>query len=299
MKNYEIFFDGAWLKYSEVKLPVLTHALHYGFGVFEGVRAYPTAKGTIIFRLREHTERLLRSAQILNLQVDYSFKQLQEAQLEILRRNHLESAYLRPLIFLGEGNMSLDPKVAPVHVMIVAWPWQNLHHQHQQGIKLASVDYRRQSGAKHLLKAKAIGHYLTSSMALHEAKQKGANEALLLDAEGFVCEGSGQNLFMIKDKKLVTPASDYALDGITQASILKIAEDLGMATERRLFKLDELMQAEAIFLTGTASELVPVLSLDGKIFNSSQHPWVQTLLKNFAEIVQGENKKYDAWLTCV
>lgn len=299
MRDYEVYFDGQWLKYADAKLPLLTHALHYGFGVFEGVRAYPTSRGAAIFRLQDHTARLLRSAHILDLEVKQTLAELNAAQLEILRRNQLQSAYLRPLIFLGEGNMSLDPKAASVHVMIAAWPWQNIHHQHAEGIHILSVPYQRQSGAPELLQAKAIGHYLTSGMALQTAKRQGANEALLLDPDNFVCEASGQNIFMVKDKKLVTPASKYALDGITRASVLKIAQDLGIAVEEKLFTLEELYQADAMFLTGTASELVPVLSVDGRVLNSKQHPMVQTLMKNFTEIVLGERLEYRNWLSYV
>ncbi len=299
MKDYDVYFDGQWLKYHEANVPLLTHSLHYGFGVFEGVRSYATKQGTAIFRLQEHSERLLRSAAILNLPVTQSIDELNQAQREVLRRNHLTNAYLRPLIFLGEGSMSLDPKAAPVHLMIVAWPWKNLHHEHEAGINVLTTPYRRQSGAPELLKAKAIGHYLTSGMALQAAKHQGANEALLLDAEGFVCEGSGQNLFMIKDNYLVTPASQYALEGITRASVLKIAQDLGMETCETLFNLEALYQADAVFLTGTASELVPVLSLDGHVYNSGTHPLVRQLMQRFSAIVNGEHDEYQAWLSYI
>lgn len=297
MKDYDIYWDGQWLKYSDAKLPLLTQTLHYGFGAFEGVRAYETEQGAAIFRLTEHTQRLLRSASILNMPLQETAAQLEDVQRELLRRNKLTNCYLRPLIFLGESQLNMDPASAPIHIMIAAWPFESFHHQYKNGIKLTCVPYRRQSGSPELLKAKAIGHYLTSGAAIQKAKQSGAHEALLLDPEGYVCEASAQNILMIKDDQLIASASNYALDGITQDAILKIGQDLGMQTIQKLFTLDELVKADAVFLTGTATEILPVVSLDNHIFNSQQHLRLMEIMTTFKEVVHGKRSEYSGWLS--
>lgn len=298
-----IWFDGELVPWRDAKVHVLTHTLHYGMGVFEGVRAYSTAsKGTSIFKLHAHTDRLFRSAHIMNMAMPYSKDELIEAQRLVVRENKLEEAYLRPMVFYGAEGMGLRADNLKTHVIIAAWTWPSYMSPEaiQKGIKVRTSSYTRHHVNISMCKAKANGHYINSMLALKEALDSGCEEALLLDNEGYVAEGSGENIFIIRNGELYTPELTSCLDGITRATIFRFAEDLGLKIHEKRITRDEVYVADEAFFTGTAAEVLPIQSLDSRVIGSGERgPITQKLQALYFDTVKGEREEYHDWLTSV
>ncbi len=298
-----IWFDGEMVPWRDAKVHVLTHTLHYGLGVFEGVRAYKTdSHGTAIFRLQEHTDRLFRSAHILNMQVPFSKEVLNEAQRAVVRENGLEEAYLRPMVFFGSEGMGLRADNLQTHVIVAAWHWPAYMSPEAKvnGIKVRTSSYTRHHVNISMCKAKANGHYINSMLALKEALDSGCEEALLLDNEGYVAEGSGENVFIVRDGKIFTPELTSCLDGITRNTIFALAEECGyQITEKRITR-DEVYIADEAFFTGTAAEVLPIQSLDGRqIGEGKRGPITERLQTMYFDAVKGRASARDEWLAPV
>jgi branched-chain amino acid aminotransferase len=298
-----IWLDGELVPWEEAKVHVLTHTFHYGLGVFEGVRAYATDdKGTCIFRLKEHTDRLFRSAKILQMDMPYDKDTLNEAQREVVRVNNLDEGYLRPMCFLGSEGMGLRADNLKTHVMIAAWPWPSYMdpEARDRGIRVRTSSYTRHHVNITMCKAKANGNYINSIMALREALDAGCEEALMLDNEGYVAEGSGENVFMVRHGTIYTPELTSCLEGITRESIFAIAADLGYQIKERRITRDEFYVADEAFFTGTAAEVVPIRELDSRAIGSgSRGPLTEKLQSIFFDSVRGRAPRYDEWLTPV
>lgn len=294
----KIWMNGQLVDWAEAKVHVLTHALHYGSGVFEGIRAYETATGTAVFRLREHMERLERSAKIYLMELPYSVDQLIVATKETIKTNELKSCYIRPIAFRGYGEMGLNPLGCPVEVSIAVWPWGAYlgDEGFANGIKAMISSFRRIDPNSLPPAAKATGQYINSILARLEAVYSDYEEAIMLDSRGFVSEGTGENIFIVKNGAIFTPStSSSALEGITRDTVMKIADDLGIAvTERDLVRSD-LFLADEVFCTGTAAEIVPIREIDKR---EIKKPWPVTarLQEKFFSIVKGEDNKYSDWL---
>ena len=298
-----IWLDGELVPWEEAKVHVLTHTFHYGLGVFEGVRAYATeGDGTCIFRLKEHTDRLFRSAKILQMDMPYDKDTLNEAQREVVRVNDLDEAYLRPMCFLGSEGMGLRADNLKTHVMVAAWSWPSYMdpEARDRGIRVRTSSYTRHHVNITMCKAKANGNYINSILALREALDAGCEEALLLDNEGYVAEGSGENVFVVRDGTIYTPELTSCLEGITRDSIFKIAADLGYQIKERRITRDEVYVADEAFFTGTAAEVVPIRELDGRAIGSgSRGPLTEQLQSIYFDTVRGRESRYGAWLTPV
>lgn len=261
-----IWIDGKYTVSREAKIGALSQTFQYGFGVYEGLRSYQTERGVAIFRLQDHTDRLFNSANILNLNIPYKKDELNNIQCEILRKSHLKNAYLRPVVFLGDEFLGLHTQSTSVHVMIAAVNWENVYiskEQFRQGISLKTSSYERLS-TNGLNKAKANGLYLISILANNEARASGCDEALMLDRNGYVAEGSGANLFMVKNNCLYTPDLTFALDGITRKTVFKIAAEQNIMLIEKRITQEELYQADEVFFTGTAAEILPITTIDNK-----------------------------------
>ena len=298
----QIWLDGEMVPWREAKVHVLTHTLHYGLGVFEGVRAYKTDKGASIFRLEDHTNRLFGSAHILGMDMPYSKEQLNEAQRQVVRDNNLEAAYMRPLCFLGSEGMGLRADHLQTHVMIAAWNWPSYVSPDlmENGMKVRTSSYTRHHVNVTMCKAKAVGNYTNSILALREALDSGADETLLLDPEGYVAEGSGENIFVIRNGVLMTPELTSCLDGITRNTIMRFADDLGLKVVERRITRDEVYVADEAFFTGTAAEVLPIQSLDGRIIgNGSRGPITTQMQTMYFDQVSGRRAEYPEWLTPV
>ena len=298
-----IWLDGELVPWEEAKVHVLTHTFHYGLGVFEGVRAYATQdQGTCIFRLKEHTDRLFRSAKILQMDMPYDKEILNEAQREVVRVNNLDEAYLRPMCFLGSEGMGLRADNLKTHVMIAAWSWPSYMdpEARDRGIRVRTSSYTRHHVNITMCKAKANGNYINSILALREALDSGCEEALLLDNEGYVAEGSGENVFMVRDGKIYTPELTSCLEGITRDSIFRIAADLGYEIKERRITRDEFYVADEAFFTGTAAEVVPIRELDSRpVGSGSRGPLTEKLQSIYFDTVRGREAQYGDWLTAV
>ncbi len=297
-----IWLDGQMVPWRDAKVHVLTHTLHYGMGVFEGVRAYDTPEGTAIFRLQAHTDRLFNSAKIMNMPMPYSKDEINEAQRAVVRENGLASAYIRPMAFYGAEGMGLRADNLKTHIMVAAWTWgaymgaENL----EKGIKVATSSFTRHHPNISMTKAKANGAYMNSMLALQEAIRHGCDEALLLDKEGYVSEGSGENFFMVRDGVLYTPALTSALDGITRRTIIELANEMGYSVVERNITRDEVYIADEAFFTGTAAEVTPIRELDGRAIGSgSRGPITQVIQARYFALVQGKDKDYAEWRTLV
>lgn len=292
--------DGQFMPWRDANTHILTHSLHYGMAVFEGVRAYRTAQGTAIFRLREHTERLLRSAHILQIPVSFTLEQLMEAQCQVVRHNQLEEAYIRPIIYLGSEKMGISTRGSGSHVAIAAWSWGTYLGDQalQQGIRVKVSSYTRHHPNITLCKAKASGNYINSILANNEATADGYDEALLLDPEGFVAEGSGENLFMVKGGTLFTPDLSSALEGITRDSILALAHEHHIPVVERRLSRDELYCADEAFFTGTAAEVTPIREIDRRTIGLGRRGPITEILQNaYFDCVKGRSPAHHAWLT--
>lgn len=298
-----IWLDGELVPWREAKVHVLTHTLHYGMGVFEGVRAYDAGeRGTCIFRLREHTDRLFRSAHIMNLPMPYSKAELHAAQLLVVQKNKLKQAYLRPMVFLGSEGMGLRADHLKVHVMVAAWEWPSYMtpEAKELGIKVRVSSYTRHHVNISLCKAKANGHYINSMLALREALDCGCEEALLLDNEGYVAEGSGENIFIVRDNRLLTPELTSCLDGITRNTLFQLAHECGYEVREKRITRDEVYTADEAFFTGTAAEVLPIRELDGRMIGAGRRGPVTTILqKLYFDVVYGRSQAHGGWLTSV
>ena len=299
----QIWLDGELVPWQEAKVHVLTHTFHYGLGVFEGVRAYKTdEQGTCIFRLREHTDRLFRSAKILQMDMPWDKATLNAAQREVVRVNELEEGYLRPMCFLGSEGMGLRADNLKTHVMVAAWPWPSYMdpEARDRGIAVRTSSYTRHHVNITMCKAKANGNYINSIMALREALDSGCEEALLLDNEGYVAEGSGENFFMVRDGVIYTPDLTSCLDGITRNAIFQIAADEGYQVREKRITRDEVYICDEAFFTGTAAEVVPIRELDRRqIGEGRRGPVTETLQAIYFDAVRGRSARYGEWLTPV
>jgi branched-chain amino acid aminotransferase len=306
-RDGKIWMDGQMVEWRDAKIHVLTHTLHYGCGVFEGVRAYNTAKGAAIFRLEEHTQRLLNSAKILRMVVPFTKEQIMQAQVDVVRANNLESCYLRPLSWIGSRKLGVSPKGNTIHLMVAAWAWGAYLGDEgmKRGIRVKISSYTRHHVNITMTQAKAVSNYTNSILANMEALDDGYDEAMLLDANGFVSEGSGENLFVVKDGVVYTPdLSAGALNGITRNTVMHICKDLGIEVVQKRITRDEVYISDEAFFSGTAAEITPIRELDrielGKAgYVGSRGPITEKIQSAFFDIVNGRNPKYSHWLTLV
>lgn len=298
-----IWFDGELVPWRDAKVHMLTHTFHYGMGVFEGVRAYETSsRSTCIFRLQEHTNRLFRSAHIMGMDMPFSKEQLNEAQKLVVRENGLLEGYLRPMVFYGSEGMGLRADNLKTHAMVAAWEWPSYMEPSakEKGIKVRTSSYTRHHVNIAMCKAKANGNYINSMLALKEALSSGCEEALLLDPEGFVAEGSGENVFTVRDGIIYTPELTSCLDGITRATIFTLAKDMGYKVVEKRISRDEVYVADEAFFTGTAAEVLPIRELDDrKIGLGCRGPITERLQTAYFDLVRGQSSNYAEWLDCV
>ena len=297
-----IWLDGEMVPWQEAKVHVLTHTFHYGLGVFEGVRAYNTSQGAAIFRLQEHTDRLFRSANILRMEMPFDKGTLSEAQRQVVRANGLDEAYIRPMCFLGSEGMGLRADNLKTHVMVAAWAWPSYMdpEARDRGIRVATSSYTRHHVNITMCKAKANGNYINSILALREALDAGFEEALLLDNEGYVAEGSGENVFLVRNGVLYTPELTSCLEGITRDSIIRIAEDQGLTVKEKRITRDEVYVADEAFFTGTAAEVVPIREVDNRTIGTGvRGPITETLQRIYLGSVRGAQADYADWLAPV
>ena len=297
-----IWYDGKMVPWRDATTHVLTHSLHYGMGVFEGVRAYKTSNGTAIFRLKEHTDRLFRSAHIFGMKMPFDKETISQAQIEAVRQNKLESGYIRPLAFYGAEAMGISAKTLSVHMVVAAWPWgaylgkDALEH----GIRVKTSSFTRHHVNITMCKAKASSSYTNSILAHQEAAVDGYDEALLLDVDGFVAEGSGENIFIVRNSKLYTPDLTSALEGITRDTIVQLAAEIGVPVIEKRITRDEVYCADEAFFTGTAAEVTPIRELDNrKIGSGDRGPITAKLQAMFFDCVSGKAANHLDWLTPV
>ena len=302
-RDGKIWMDGKMVEWRDAKIHVLTHTLHYGCGAFEGVRAYKTDKGTAIFRLREHTERLFNSAKILRMPMPFTLDEVMQAQIDIIKANNLESGYLRPLIWLGSEKMGVSPKGAKVHVMVAAWPWGAYLGEDgiNRGIRVKTSSFTRHHVNITMTQAKSVSNYTNSILANLEATEDGYDEALLLDTAGFVSEGSGENVFVIKDGVVYTPdLSAGALNGITRKTVTAICKDLGLELKEKRITRDEIYIADEAFFTGTAAEVTPIRELDRvQIGSGTRGPITEKIQSAYFDVVYGRSAAHADWLAVV
>ena len=297
-----IWFDGELVPWREAKVHVLTHTLHYGLGVFEGVRAYPTENGPVIFRMNDHTDRLFRSAHILNLKIPWSKEEINEAQVQVVRENKLKEAYLRPMCFYGSEGMGLRADNLKAHCIVAAWEWPNYMspEARDKGIKVRTSSFTRHHVNITMCKAKANGNYINSMLALREALDSGCEEALLLDNEGYVAEGSGENFFLVQKGKLVTPELTSCLEGITRDTVFALAAELNIEVVEKRITRDEVYIADEAFFTGTAAEVLPIRELDGRTIGSGKRgPITEKLQSMYFDQVLGKRKENSKWSTTI
>ncbi len=297
-----IWLDGEFVPWREAKTHVLTHTLHYGMGVFEGVRAYKTDSGTAIFRLEDHTNRLFRSAHILNMPMPYDKEAINKACLDSVKNNNLESAYIRPMCFYGSEGMGLRADNLKVHVMVAAWAWGSYlgNEGLEKGIRIKTSSFTRHHVNITMCKAKANGNYMNSMLALQEALADGYDEALLLDNEGYVAEGSGENIFIVRNGIMYTPDLTSALEGITRETIMQFAQENNILVKEKRITRDEVYVAEEAFFTGTAAEVTPIRELDNRQIGSGKRgPITEKLQKRYFDCVEGKLSEYQNWLSYV
>ena len=296
-----IWKNGSYEKWDESSVHILSHTVHYGTGVFEGVRAYETEKGAAIFRLEDHTKRLFEAAKKINIEVPYSQDELNRVQKDIFIKNDLSEGYLRPIVFMGSESLGLRATDLSVNVAVAAWEWPSYMspESKKNGISIIKSPFEQYSNPIHS-GYKIIGTYINSTMALHDAISKGADEALLLDKNGYISEGSGENIFSIKENILSTPKIDHCLNGITRQSVIKIALDLGLKVEEKDITYEELIQSDEVFFSGTAVEITPISKIDDVIIGSgSIGPVTEKLQNLYSDIVTGKNEVYKDWLSVV
>ena len=296
-----IWFDGEIIEWRQAKVHVLTHTLHYGLGVFEGVRAYSTPRGTSIFRLNDHIDRLFKSAETVGLNIPFSSQELKDAHASVISLNNLKEAYMRPMCFYGSESLGIRADNLTVHCIVAAWEWPSYldPETQEKGLKVKVSSFRRQV-RNELAAAKVNGNYVQSIVALDEAIDQGFDETLMLDTDNFVAEGSGENFFMVKDDKLITPDLDACLDGITRTTIIHLAKEMNIDFEERKIDLEEIFECDEAFFTGTAVEVVPINSVDNKpIANGLRGPITEKLQKTYLEQVRGKRTANTDWLSIV
>ena len=302
-RDGKIWMDGQMVDWRDAKIHVLSHTLHYGCGAFEGVRAYKTEQGTAIFRLQEHTQRLFNSAKILRMNIPFALEEVMQAQKDVVRLNNLESCYLRPLTWIGSQKLGVSPKGNKIHIMVAAWAWGAYLGEEglKRGIRVKTSSYTRHHVNITMTQAKAVSNYTNSILANMEALDDGYDEALLLDASGFVSEGAGENMFVVKDGVVYTPdLSAGALNGITRNTIFHICKDLGIELVQKRITRDEVYISDEAFFTGTAAEVTPIRELDRiEIGAGSRGPITEKIQAAFFDIVGGRNPKYASWLSLV
>lgn len=299
-KTGVIWIDGEYIDWQDAKVHCLTNTLHYGYGVFEGTRAYATPKGSAVFRLDAHTRRLYNSAKILQIEIPYEEDFLNEIQREIVKKNNLASAYIRPMVYYGPEYLGLQTNDLSPHVMIAAWEWgaylgeENL----TRGIKVRTSSFTRNHVNSVLCKAKANGNYMNSILALKEAQACGCDEALMLDHEGYVAEGSGENFFIVRDGVIYTPDLTCVLEGITRDTIMTLAKELGYDIREKRITRDEVYISEEAFFTGTAAEVTPIREVDGRAIGSgTRGPITERIQSTYLSLVKGETDTHQEWLT--
>ena len=301
-KNTEkkfIWKNGEFENWDDSNVHILSHTLHYGTGVFEGVRAYKTENGPAIFRLLEHTSRLFDAASKINIKIPFSKDELNIIQCNILNQNNLNEGYIRPIVYLGNEGLGLRAKDLSVNVAVAAWEWPSYMDPiaKEEGISVIKSSYKQYENPLHSGN-KIIGTYFSNTMALHEALDKGADEAIMMDMNGFISEGSGENVFIVKDEVVFTPTIDHCLNGITRQSVIQIAKDLSIEVQEQDLRYEDLKNADEAFFTGTAVEITPITKLDQSTINDGKRgPITKTLQDSFMNIVSGQNLKYSNWLT--
>jgi branched-chain amino acid aminotransferase len=299
----QIWLDGEFVPWDQAQIHILTHTLHYGLGVFEGIRCYRCEDGrSAVFRLREHLERLDRSARIVALEIPFAVEKLEQVVLETLRVNKLAEGYIRPIVFLGAGAMGLLPADNPVRVGVIVWPWGAYLGEEglERGIRAKVSSYTRHHPNVSMTKSKACGNYVNSILAKVEITRLGYDEAIMLDTNGLVSEGSGENLFLIRGGIVKTPPLSSVLEGVTRDAVIRIARDKGIDVVEQPLTRDELYSADEAFLTGTAAEVTPIREVDDRVIGAgSRGPITRTLQTAFFEAVRGRNRKYETWLTYV
>jgi branched-chain amino acid aminotransferase len=298
----KIWMDGRFVKWDKATVHVLSHTLHYGLGVFEGIRCYKTQKGSAIFRLDEHIDRLFNSAHIFMMDIPYSKKEIRDAIIKTIKVNNIRECYIRPLAYIGYGSMGINPKDNPINVSIAVWAWGTYLGEHglRKGIRIKTSSFIRNHVNANMTRGKICGYYVNSQLAKKEAISCGFDEALLLDTEGYVAEGSGENIFISRNGILKTTPLTSILEGITRDSIMQIAQDEGIGITDERFTRDEVYIADEAFFTGTAAEVTPIRVLDNRVIGSGKPgPITKRLQSIFFDIVKGKNNKYESWLTKV
>jgi branched-chain amino acid aminotransferase len=296
-KTKYIWFNGKFVRWQQAKIHILTHALHYGSGIFEGIRCYKTQNGPAVFRLKEHIKRLFNSAKFLEMKIPFSKKEIQKAIVELIKLNKIEECYIRPIVFYGYGKMELNPKGASIDCAVILWPWGKYL---KDKVKVKISKFIRLHPKSVISSAKVCGYYVNSIFATFDAEKDKFDESILLDYRGFVAEGPGENIFIVKNKKLLTPKLGSILPGITRDSIIKIAQDLKIKVIEKDISVKELKNCDEAFFTGTAAEITPIYQIDEKIINKGEIGEITKILQEkFYQIVHGEDKKYKKWLTYV
>jgi len=297
-----IWYNGELVEWRNATTHVLTHTLHYGMGVFEGVRAYETARGPAIFRLQDHTDRLFRSAKILGMDLPFSKQQVNQAHIDVVKANQLQSCYFRPMAFYGAGKLGVAPKKDDVQLIVAAWPWAAYLGEDglEKGIRVKTSSFTRHHVNITMCKAKANGNYMNSILANNEATADGYDEALLLDVDGFVAEGSGENIFIVRKGKLYTPDLTSALEGITRDTVVQIADEMGLELVEKRITRDEVYSADEAFFTGTAAEVTPIRELDRRAIGEGKRgPITAEIQKRYFDCVKGLDESKQHWLTYV
>ena len=298
----QIWLDGTFCDWKDAKIHILTHTLHYGTGVFEGVRAYETEQGPAIFRLQDHTSRLFKSAELIGMNIPYSQTELMEAQCESVKINKLKNAYIRPLCFYGNEGMGLRADNLKVHASVSSWDWGAYlgEDKIKNGIKVKVSPFPKRAADSMLYKAKATGNYLNSMLALQDALSSGYDEALILDTENTVNEGSGENFFIVKNETLITPGLSTVLDGITRKTIIQLAADLEISTEEKKIELDEVYNCDEAFFTGTAAEVTPIIQINNESIGNRKPGKITSMLQeNYFKLITGRNNRHSDWLTII
>tara|TARA_B100002019_G_scaffold159349_1_gene137347 strand:- start:323 stop:1240 length:918 start_codon:yes stop_codon:yes gene_type:complete len=298
----QIWLDGTFCDWKDAKIHILTHTLHYGTGVFEGVRAYETEQGPAIFRLQDHTSRLFKSAELIGMNIPYSQTELMEAQCESVKINKLKNAYIRPLCFYGNEGMGLRADNLKVHASVSSWDWGAYlgEDKIKNGIKVKVSPFPKRAADSMLYKAKATGNYLNSMLALQDALSSGYDEALILDTENTVNEGSGENFFIVKNETLITPGLSTVLDGITRKTIIQLAADLEISTEEKKIELDEVYNCDEAFFTGTAAEVTPIIQINNESIGNRKPGKITSMLQeNYFKLITGKYNRHSDWLTII
>ena len=300
-ENKYIWKNGSFEKWNDSNVHILSHTLHYGTGVFEGVRAYKTENGPAIFRLIDHTSRLFDAASKISIKIPFSESELNAAQCDTLLKNNLEEGYIRPIVYLGNEGLGLRAKDLSINVAIAAWEWPSYMDPKakENGISVMKSSHKQYENPLHSGN-KIIGTYFSNTMALHEALDNGADEAIMLDKDGFISEGSGENIFIVKNDSIFTPTTNHCLNGITRQSVIQIAKDLEFSIQEKNLEYDDLLNADEAFFTGTAVEITPISKLDNNLIsNGSRGGITQRLQEKFQEIIYGQDKSYQNWLTYI